>query len=336
MALFDGKIFNPEVFGKYVDTIPRVKQNALFNSGVFRTRGDLKSKLVDQTGGNYITEPIIGRIGGDVLNYDGSTDITATGVGTYSRGMIVHGRAKAWREKDFTADITGKDFMEVIASQVSDYWDDVDETDLIAVINGIFGVTTGNFSTKHTLDITTETEKKVDATTLNNAIQKASGANKNLFTLAIMHSQVATNLENQQLLQFWTQTDANGISKPINLASWNGRTVLIDDDLVDESGSDPVYVTYLLGRNSIDYCDCGAKVAYETWRDPHTDGGQEELITRQRKLFAPMGFSFTNTSIMSPTTEQLETASNWDLAKGDEDKHYPESVIPIARIKSLG
>lgn len=343
MAFFDGKVFNPEVFAKYVDTIPRVKQNALMNSGVFRTRNDLKARLVDQVGGNYITEPIVGRIGGAVLNYDGSTNITATGIKTYSRGMIVHGRAKAWTEKDFTTDITGKDFMEVIASQVSDYWDDVDEADLLAVINGIFGVTSSNFSAKHTLDITSATTSKVDATTLNNAVQRASGANKNLFTLAIMHSQVATNLENQQLLEFWKQTDANGVQRPTNLASWNGRTVLVDDELVDASGSDPVYTTYLLGRNSIDYCDCGAKVPYETWRDPHTDGGQEELITRQRKLFAPIGFSFTNTGIMSPSTAQLATAGNWDLAKDEGSgeqtptyNYYPESVIPIARIKSLG
>lgn len=345
MGVFDNKIFNSEVFGKYLDTIPRVKQNALMEAGIFRPRNDLKAKLVDQTGGNYITEPIVGRIGGEVLNYDGSTNITATGLKTYSRGMVVHGRAKAWVEKDFTTDITGHDFMENIASQVAEYWDDIDEADLLAVLNGIFGVTTSNFATKHTLDITAETESKVGATSLNNAIQKASGANKNLFTLAIMHSQVATNLENLQVLEYWKHTDANGVQRQLNLASWNGRTVLIDDELVDASGSDPVYTTYLLGRNSIDYCDCGAKVPNETWRDPHTDGGQEELITRQRKLFAPLGFTFTNTNILSPTTAELGTSSNWDLAKdtGEDDgqggttyNYYPESVIPIARIKSLG
>lgn len=341
MSVFDSKIWNAEVFQKYLDTVPRIKQNALLKAGVLRTRGDLKARLVDQVGGNYITEPIVGRIGGTVQNYDGSTNISVTdGIDTYSRSMIVAGRAKGWREYDFTVDITGKGFMEEIASQVADYWDDNDEADLLAILDGIFGVTTSNFSTDHTLDITAESsaaDQVVGPATLNNAIQKASGASKNQFTLVIMHSQVATNLENQELLTYRTQTDAEGIQRKINLADWNGRTVLIDDDLVDTSGSDPVYTSYILGANAFDYCDCGAKVPNEVYRDPHTNGGVEELITRQRKLFAPIGFSFTNTNILSPTAANFATSSNWDLAASTTSSvYYPTKAIPIARIKSLG
>lgn len=336
-SVFNNKYWNSEVFQKYLETIPRVKQNALLKSGVLRTRNDLKSLLVDQVGGNYINVPMVGRIGGDVLNYDGDTDITATGLGTFLQSMIVFGRAKAWQEKDFTVDITGKNFMEDIASQVATYWDDVDEADLLAVLTGIFGVTDDNFSTDHTLDITGETTKVVGPTTLNNAIQKASGANKNIFTMVIMHSQVATNLENQQLLQYWKETDANGIQKPTNLASWNGRTVLIDDELVDNSGSDPVYTTYILGRNAIDFCDCGAKVPNETKRDALTDGGIDMLITRQRHLLAPVGFSYTDTSKVSPMASDLATSANWALVSDTAGTgFYPTKAIPIARIKSLG
>lgn len=341
MGVFDSKKWNSEVFLKYVNTIPRIKQNALLTSGVLRNRGDLKARLVDQVGGNYITEPMVGRIGGAVQNYDGATNITTTGLTTYSRGMIVFGRAKAWREYDFTTDITGKNFMEEIAAQVSDYWDDVDQADLLAVLAGIFGVTTESFASEHTLDLTAETaaaNQVVGPTSLNNAVQKASGASKNQFTLAIMHSQVATNLENQELLTYRTQTDASGIQRKINLADWAGRAVLIDDDLVDTSGSDPVYTTYVLGRGAIDYCDCGAKVPYETNRDPKTNGGIDELITRQRHLLAPMGFSFVTTNILSPTAAQLATAANWDLASDGETSpsYFPTKAIPIARIKSLG
>ena len=152
-GIFDNKYFNAEVFGKYLDTVPRIKQNALLKAGVLRTRADLKTMLADQTGGNYISVPMNGRIGGDVLNYDGSTNITATEIGTYLQSMIVVGRAKAWQEKDFSFDITGTNFMEVISSQVADYWDDVDETTLLSILSGIFGVTAGGFSTDHTYDI---------------------------------------------------------------------------------------------------------------------------------------------------------------------------------------
>lgn len=339
MSVFDKKNWNSAVFQKYLETVPRVKQNALLKSGVLRNRSDLKNLLVDQVGGNYINVPIVGRIGGDVINYDGDTDITATGLGTFLQSMIVFGRAKAWQEKDFAQDITGKNFMEEIAAQVADYWDDIDQIDLLAVLAGIFGVTDSNFSTDHTLDITSavsDADKVVGPATLNNAVQKAAGANKNIFTLAIMHSQVATNLENQQLLEFWKQTDADGIQKPLNMATWNGRTVLIDDDLVDTSGSDPVYTTYILGKNAIDYCDCGAKVPNETKRDALTDGGIDMLITRQRHLLAPVGFSYTDTSKVSPMASDLATSANWALVADTDSNYYPTKAIPIARIKSLG
>lgn len=341
-GIFDNKYFNAEVFGKYLDTVPRIKQNALLKAGVLRTRADLKTMLADQTGGNYISVPMNGRIGGDVLNYDGSTNITATEVGTYLQSMIVVGRAKAWQEKDFSFDITGTNFMEVISSQVADYWDDVDETTLLSILSGIFGVTAGGFSTDHTYDISAGSgdAAKVGPTTLNSAIQQAAGANKNIFTLAIMHSVVATNLENLQILEYAKQTDENGIQRETSLATWNGRTVLIDDDVPTEKDEGGVkYTTYVLGQGAFDYCDCGAKVPNETHRDPITSGGIDELITRQRKLYAPKGFSFVqpSTAIVSPTDAQLATAARWTIVKDTAGTGlYPTKAIPIARIISRG
>jgi len=351
MAVFDSKYWNAEVFGKYLETIPRIKQNAFLKAGVLRTRTDLKNMLADQTGGNFISLPMTGLIGGEALNYDGDTDVTATGLETFIQSMIVTGRMKAWKEKDFTFDITGKDFMEEIGRQVSDYWDDVDQATILSILKGIFGVTTNSFSTKHTLDISGASaaeDQVVGATTLNNATQQAFGANKNIITMAIMHSAVATTLENLQVLEYRKATDADGIQRTVSLADWNGRTVMIDDDVPTEavaaSGNDPAYTkytTYLIGRDAFDYCDCGAKVPNETWRDPKTDGGEDWLITRQRKLFAPRGFSFVmpSTPIVSPTNAQLETAARWDIVKdtnGTSRGYFPSEAIPFARIISRG
>lgn len=342
MGVFDYKNFNSEVFGKYLETVPRVKQNALLKAGVLRTRNDLKTMLREQTGGNYISVPMTGLIGGDVLNYDGSTNITATQLETFMQSMIVIGRAKAWQEKDFSYDITGHDFMADIAAQVANYWDDVDQTTLLKILQGIFGVTTNSFSSDHTLDISAGAgaAANVGAATLNSAVQKAAGANKDIFKVAIMHSVIATNLENLQILTYWKETDANGVQRPVALASWNGRTVLVDDDVpVDTSGAAPVYTTYLLGEGAFDYCDVGAKVPNETYRDPTTAGGQDMLITRQRKLYAPKGFSFVqpSTPIVSPTDTQLATAARWTIVKDTAGTGYFNSkAMPFARILSLG
>ena len=220
-GVFDSKYFNNEVFSRYLETIPRVKQNAFLSAGVLNTRNDLRALLAEQTGGNMISVPMVGRIGGTALNYDGGTNITATGLDTFIQNMIVVGRAKGWQEKDFSTDITGHDFMADIAAQVADYWDDVDQITILKTLEGIFGVTTNSWAANHTLDITSASTKTVGATSLNDAIQKAAGANKNLFTMVIMHSVVATNLENLQVLQYFKENDANGVQRDTALATWN-------------------------------------------------------------------------------------------------------------------
>ena len=349
MGVFNYKNFNSEVFGKYLETVPRIKQNALLKAGVLRTRGELATMLDEQTGGNFISVPMTGLIGGDALNYDGSTDITATGLETFLQSMIVAGRAKAWSEKDFTFEMTGKDFMEEVGNQVANYWDDVDQAMILSILKGIFGVSVNSFNTDHTLDISSEataSAQVVGPTTLNNAIQKAAGANKGIFTAVVMHSAVATNLENQRILEYLKYTDANGMERDTGMATWNGRTVLIDDDVpvetVAASGEDPAYnkyTTYVLGQGAFDYCDCGAKVPNEVWRDPKTAGGEDWLITRQRKLYAPKGFSFVqpSTAIISPTNTQFETAARWTPVKDTAGTGYFNSkAIPIARIISRG
>ena len=346
MSVFDSKIFNAEVFGKYLETVPRVKQNALLKAGILRGRPDLKQVLVDQAGGNFISVPMTGLIGGTAQNYDGNTDITATQLETFLQSMIVVGRAKAWQEKDFSQDITGHDFMADIAAQVADYWDDVDQATLLAILEGVFGVSANSFNTDHTLDISGDASPNVGAGTLNSAIQKAAGANKDIFTCVVMHSVVATNLENLQLLEYLKYNDGNGVERDLSLATWNGRTVLVDDDVpveaVAASGSDAAYnkyTTYVLGAGAFDYCDCGAAVPSEVHRDPMTKGGQAYLITRQRKLFAPRGFSFVQPSsaIISPTEAQLKTAARWALVKDSAGTGYFDSkAIPLARIISRG
>lgn len=350
---FDNKAFNGEVFGKYVDTISDLKRNELLKAGVFRNRTDIKAMFADQTGGNYAMIPMKAPIYGDALNYDGETNITATSRKTLTQGMIVVGRAKAWTEKDFSTDITGGNVFLPIASEVAHYWDNIDQETLLSILKGVFGMTgvaaNTAFVTNHTTDISAETTKNVvDATTLNTAIQKATGDNKNIFKVAIMHSAVATNLENLNLLGYMKYTDAAGIQRDLSLATWNGRVVLIDDNMpvedVAESGSGKndgytKYTTYLLGDGAFDYVDCGAAVPYEMDRNPANNGGETTLYSRQRKLFAPKGLSYEPASIpSSPTSAQLETGGSWSLAHdaAATKSYYPHKAIPIARIISRG
>ena len=240
MPYFDSKVFNGEVFQKYVDRIPSTKLNELVKSRAIVARPELANSMSDQVGGNYLTTPLKGLIGGTPLNYDGVTDITSNNTKTFSHSRIVVGRANAWTEKDFSYDITGGvDFMENVAQQVSEYWDGIDQETIVHILNGVFKMADpegAKFVASHTSDITGVTNSegamgKMDATSLNTAIQKACGDHKNKFSLAIMHSTVATNLENMKILVYLKYNDANGMERDAAMATLNGRLVLIDDSM---------------------------------------------------------------------------------------------------------
>lgn len=353
-GIFDNKNFNGEVFGAYADRAPNLNRNELIKSKAIKQRQDIAGTFQDQVGGNYAVIPIHAKLTGNTKNYDGSTDITANKTKTYTQGRIVVGRADAWVETDFAYDITGGvDFLEQAASQVGEYWDEVDQNTLLSVLKGIFSMTGKanlEFVNGHTLDISGSDipaeNRKFNGTTLNNAMQKSLGDNKAKFTLSIMHSAVATNLENLKLLEYMKFTDGNGIERALGLATLNGRVVLIDDTMpieVDTTEGDEhtKYTSYVLGDGAIEYTDCGAKVPYETDREASKNGGQDTLYGRQRKIFAPVGISYTNSTSLSPTDAQLETGANWSLANSndvEESKkiYFPHKSIPIARVITRG
>lgn len=464
---FDAKSFNPEAFKYLVDRVPNLKTNELRKSRALAGNPDIRDVFSSQNGTGYARLAMRGLLDGAVVNYDGETDITATSTKTFEQGVVVIGRAKGWLERDFSYDITGKvDFMQNIAAQVAEYWTGIDQDTILAILSGIFGMTgTKNeeFVAKHTYDITGATVPTVGATTLNSAIQKACGANKKKFALVFMHSAVATNLENLKVLTFLTNTDKDGMTREIGLATWNGKLVVIDDampltkivttaetkgvytltistkgiagdkisvggveytfhatetsfanktiaikssaatqaaelkkvlaeqyagifsvantsgqatvvltQVVGGTGAVPVvsvtqttsgtiaasiatttsgvaevddvtYITYVLGEGSISYENIGAKVPYEMARDPKTNGGQDTLYTRQRKVFAPFGISYEKVSqaTNSPTDTELAMGANWTLVHSGEgnaaDRSYIDhKAIAICRIISKG
>lgn len=243
MAKFDSKTFNPEAFGAYVKRIPNVTKNELAKSGAVGSNEQARAALSNQTGSLYARIPYFGRIDGSTSqNNDGATNIESTNTTTYEQGFVVASRMDSWTERSFSKNITaGVDFMDNVAAQIADYKFDVRQAMLLAILKGVYSMkTTGStvaekaakeFVEKHTFDISNDADCMVASVTLNKAIQKACGDNKNIFKLVIMNSEVATNLENMKLLKYMTQTDANGIERELALATWNGRTVLIDDNM---------------------------------------------------------------------------------------------------------
>lgn len=388
MPQFDSKTFNGEVFGRYVERIPNTTRNELIKSGALVQNDKLKALFAPQTGAFKGTLPFFGKIGKSTQNYDGQTDIEANTSETYSQTYIVVGRADAWTEKDFSTDITGGvKFMDNVAAQLGEYWDDVDTGTLISTLKGVFGITGSDFVSKHTHDISAKSgsEGYFGATTLNTALQKAVGDNKATFKLAIMHSVVSTNLENMNLLDRLKYTDKDGIQRDLTLATLNGRLVLVDDGVptqekvsyvktsdttvdatktyytyasgvytaVTSPATESIanyyevseayteYTTYVFGNGAIEYCNVGVEHPYEMTRNALKNGGEDTLVGRQRKVFAPKGISFVGSiASQSPTDAELETAKNWDVVNngktGTAKKYIDHKAIAIARIITRG
>lgn len=342
---FDAKSFNPQAFKYKADRIPRTRMNEMRKSRVLTGNPDIRAVFTTQDGTAYARLAMRGLLDGDAVNYDGQTDITATSTKTFEQGVVVVGRAKAWVEKDFSYDITGgQDFMDNVAKQVADYWQDIDQDTLLAILRGVFAMTStkgAEFVKKHTYEV----DGPMEATTLNSATAQACGDHKKKFSMIFMHSVVSTNLENLNLLTALKYTDKEGVTRDLTLYTWNGKLVIVDDGMPTEQANDgsTVYTSYVLGEGTINYEDIGAKVPYEMARDPKTNGGQDTLYTRQRKVFAPFGLSYEKAkqASLSPTDDELADGTNWDLvhsgeATEAERSYVNDKVIAIARIKSKG
>lgn len=343
---FDSKSFNPQAFGAYVKRIPNVTRNELAKSRAVGVNEQARAALSNQTGSLYARIPYFGRISGATSqNNTGAADIQSTNTTTYEQGFVVASRMDAWTERSFSKNITaGVDFMDNVAAQIADYKMEVKQGILLSILNGVFAMDTEggtvaanaakDFIQNHVFDITAEGEGLVGATTLNSAMQKACGDNKAIFKLALMHSVVATNLENMKLIKYLTYTDAEGITRDLALATWNGRLVLIDDGMPVEGDA---YTTYVLGEGSVIVDEIGDAVPYEMSRDPKTNGGQDTLYVRERYICGVDGISFEKPSSVtaSASNEDLATGTNWNIIN-DGATAIPHKAIAIAKIVSKG
>lgn len=308
---------------------------AMLNSGAIQSNAQIKSMI--SNGSNLYTIPFYDVLGGEPDNYDGQTDITTTEPTGSSQTGVVYGRAHGWKDRDFIHDFnSGADPMKQISSQVSRFWDKKRQGTVLKILDGVFGTTdnTGGYLAKwrqHTVDVSKVGDGMVTETTMGDAAQSAVGDNADIFSLCWMHSKVAQNLANLQLLTFRKYTDAMGIERQLKIADYNGKTVIVDDDCpVDVSGDAPLYTTYALGMGAIQYADAPVKTPVEINREAKVQGGFDELITRLRETYHPNGFSYKlPTGVISPTNAQLGAAANWLIA-------VDPKLIPLVKIVSKG
>lgn len=326
--------FDEEIFFNSWQEEPDTARTALLQSGAMVRDGVIEDMIAN--GSNLYTIPFFNVLDGDEGNYDGATDIPTGETSGGSQTGIVFGRTRGFTARDFVGDLSGNDPMGYIVSTVARYWNKKRQKRIIGILDGIFGITGDAAWAKHTVDLSTTSGAayKMEATTIGDAAIDVLGDNANEFSLAYMHSKVAKTLKDLEVLDYWKQTDANGIERPMALASANGYTVIIDDSLPVDTKTEgfPKYTTYLLGTGCLRYAQARLAHPVGIERSEEKNGGQETLYTRIRETIHPNGFSFKVPSsgfTQSPTDTQLFAKANWS-------RQFDAKSIPMAKIVTNG
>jgi len=328
MKQFDLKNWNAEVFLAYSRTIADPIKTSLIEAGVFYEDEEIAMKFPAQVGGNYAVRPITGNLSGDAVDLDGATNIDDGSLPTYSQGIVALHMGKSFTEKDFSYNLTGKDFIYVVAEQVEHYWQKQEQKKLLSILKGIFG---------SALASSVIAKTSVASTDLIDAVRGIGGDNADLFKVVFMHSAIAKELEKANAITYLMYNDANGIQRPTDIAVWGGRVVVVNDlcPVADAEDSKHTYRTYFLGARAFARCRLPELVEVEMERSAKVNGGQTSLVSRRGLVLAPEGVSFKASAIASTnkiTNALLETAGSWELVNDGQGHSVELKNVPFCAI----
>lgn len=327
MKQFDLKNWNAEVFLAYTRAVADPVKTNLIEAGVFYYDEEIAQKFPAQVGGNFAVRPITGLLSGDAIDLDGATNIDDGSLNTYSQGIVALHMGKSFTEKDFTYNLTGKDFMVQVAEQLERYWAKQEQKKLLSILKGIFA---------SALAGSVVSKSAVASTDIIDVCREVGGDNADLYKVVFMHSVVAKELEKTEKLTFALYNRADGLQVQSNIAYWNGRLVIVNDQLpvADASDSKHTYRTYFLGERAFAYTPLEELVPVEMSRDAKTNGGQTSLVSRRGLVLAPEGISFkANISATNKITNALlETGSSWEIVNDGNGHSVEAKNIPFCAI----
>lgn len=321
-----GLPFDSEIFIQEWSQVPDPQLDAIIASGVVVASPMIAAQI---THGNYFTIPYYNIPGGEPANYDGMTDVPLFPLDGTSQSGVVYGRTIGWYSRDFQGDLSGGDPMANAVNQVATYWRRQRQKALLGTVDALFNMSAADDNTQAFVGQHTKvTGDTISETDIGDLAQKSLGDNDFRYNLAIMHSRVARKLARLNLLQYRKYTDIQGIERQMRIADIDGLTVVIDD-LTPHNASTGEYSTFIFGTGTFLTASGALNATAETRRDPKTNGGQDELYTRQRITMHPNGFRFKIPEgagwTESPTDAQLFAGANWELI-------YDHKVIPMAKL----
>ena len=337
-GLFGGFYFDEEVFTDMMNEGDYWK-NEILASGVVAKDASIMNAI--GTHGNVATIPIykpfnVHDDGMSALNNDGMTNNVPVEITGDKQTCMLIQRMKAFKAKDFTAELTGAKPLDHVKNRIQNYYTGVWENELMNILQAIMGVAALE---DHVTDLsvtsgTVGAANMVDATTLIDAEQAALGDMAGGMGLLVMHSKIYAAYKKLQLVEYDKFTVGDAVKREVLLPHIGGKIPLVTDYYtVDNTVSGfPVFKTYLLGEGAYKACDkTNYEKAYTTDYDPETAAGIDMLYTKQGKVLHPNGLSLAvdNIAAESPTFAELGNSANWNLK-------FNHKNVKIGLIKSNG
>lgn len=326
---FGGFVFDPDVFTSYVEERDPVR-SLLISSGVISAVDpDIANAISDKN--LKVTIPFYIPFDGEPLNYDGQTDNVPVEISGKSMSACGYRRMKAWKEKDFTHELTGANGLAHVARNVGDYQAKCNQKVLTDILKGIAGVSAfaSHVNDIASADTSVTADNKLTPTVAVKAMQKALGDHANEFKVWFMHSAVFTDLVEQNLANNVNVME-NAIIKDPYDGTFLGKPVIVDDSLpvTPEGSTATEYTTYLLGTGAFATAPVRIDVPNYVDYDAEKAGGTNMLYSKWGRLIHPYGFNFKseNCASDSPTNDEFAAPANWDVAY-TSDKNIPICIF---------
>jgi len=317
-GIFGGFSFDPEVFTGYISERDPINPQLITSRVVVPAPASVANSLANEN--NVVTIRFYQPYDGDALNYDGTANNTPVTLSGSSMTGMAYRRMKAWKELDFTHELTGANDLSNVARAIGAYQAKENQKALLSIFKGLEGVAA--FAT-HVNSIAMTTSGTVGSANRlggDNAIvamQGALGDHMGEFQLWFMHSAVYTDLVRQGWANDVVIKSGKMDEDPFP-RFFLGKPVIIDDTATvvsNVTSGKAEYHTYLCGTGLIMTAPVRIDTPNYVDYDPETTGGVQKLYSKWGRLLHPYGFSFDADSVTteSPTNTELATSGLWTM-----------------------
>lgn len=301
-------------FGGYVAQA-MVDRSTLLKSGI-AVQDPAITELVMGAGtkGNFVNLPFFNALTkgeADPIKDDG-TELSVQKITAGEDIAVIMRRGQAFGATDLAGMLAGADPMQAIANGLADWWNAEKQLRLVSVLNGLL-CATGALS-DHVVDLTGESSAADKALTPEAILDAAQvlGDHKGDIIAYAMNSATENFLMKLNTSNMYRPSDT-----PARLATFNGRAVIVDDNLANGE-------IILFGAGAVAINPGRVENPIEKFREElKSQGG---IVSRDTSIVHVRGCKWAVTTT-NPNNAALATATNYA-------KVYDHKLIRVAKLKA--